>query len=229
MGEIGRAAANAGVLEPAAPCAIVVPALDAEVAMKRYEQKRDFSRTPEPRAGAPKPHAGKPIFVVQKHAATHLHFDLRLEIDGVLKSWAVPKGPSTDPHEKRLAIQTEDHPLEYAGFEGVIPEGEYGGGTVMVWDRGTWDNITEKQGKLRSPAAALRAGHLLFRLHGKRLQGGYALQRIGGGEKPQWLLIKMSDAAADARRNPAATARTSVKSGRTLAAIARRGTKARGR
>lgn len=186
----------------------------------RYSRKRDFSKTPEPRGG--KARRGKrPIFVIQKHDASSLHYDFRIEVAGVLKSWAVPKGPSTDPAVKRLAIPTEDHPLDYADFEGVIPEGQYGGGTVLVWDRGPYDNITEKDGKLQPIDTALERGHALIRLHGKKLSGGYVLQRTGKGKKAQWLLVKMKDDAADARRNPVSTEGESVLSGRTIKQIAR--------
>jgi len=124
------------------------------------------------------------------------------------------------PREKRLAVPTEDHPLAYAGFEGVIPKGEYGAGTVLVWDTGVYDNITEKDGELIPVSQALSQGHLLIRLHGEKLKGGYALQRIGGGDDERWLLIKMDDDEADARRNPVSTENRSVKSGRTLDKIA---------
>ncbi len=182
----------------------------------RYESKRDFTRTPEPRGGQRKP-GGRPIFVIQKHAASTLHYDLRLEVDGALKSWAVPKGPSTDPREKRLALATEDHPLDYADFEGVIPAGQYGAGTVLIWDRGRYENITEKDGEVVPAAEALKDGHFLFRLEGEKLSGGYALQRL---DDDQWLLVKMKDAGADARRNPVSTEPHSVVSGRDLDAIA---------
>ncbi len=125
-----------------------------------YRTKRDFARTPEPTGNGPQTAGEAPIFVVQKHAARTLHYDFRLEIDGVLKSWAVPKGPSLDPKEKRLAVPTEDHPLEYADFEGVIPEGEYGAGTVLVWDIGSFRNLTAKKGKPVSLADAVAHGHL---------------------------------------------------------------------
>lgn len=181
-----------------------------------YESKRDFRRSREPRAGQGK-RGRHPIFVIQKHDASRLHYDFRLEVDGVLKSWAVPKGPSTDPRDKRLAVPTEDHPLAYADFEDVIPEGAYGAGTVLVWDRGPYDNITEKNGEIQPMAEALAAGHVLVWLHGQKLAGGYALQRIG---EKRWLLIKMDDEQADARRNPVSTEPKSVLSGRSLKEIA---------
>lgn len=186
-----------------------------------YEDKRDFSRTPEPKGDGKRPAAGKgPGFVIQKHDATTLHYDFRLEVDGVLKSWAVPRGPSTDPSEKRLAIPTEDHPLDYAGFEGTIPEGEYGAGTVLVWDRGSYDNITEKDGETVPLGKAIADGHALVWLHGEKLTGGYALQRTGKRGKARWLLVKMDDEDADARRNPVSTEPDSVLSGRSLDQIA---------
>jgi DNA ligase D-like protein (predicted 3'-phosphoesterase) len=189
-----------------------------------YEKKRDFSRTGEPRwkLGRPRRHA---VFVIQKHDATSLHYDFRLEVDGVLRSWAVPRGPSTDPRVKRLAIPTEDHPVDYADFEGVIPEGQYGAGAVLVWDRGRYDNMTEKDGKAVPMAEALRQGHALFRLHGEKLEGGYALQRTGRGKSARWLLVKMKDEAADARRNPVSAEPHSVVSGRTIEQIAREETR----
>ena len=156
-----------------------------------------------------------PMFVVQKHDARRLHYDFRLEMRGALRSWAVPKGPSTDPREKRLAIRTEDHPLDYADFEGVILEGEYGAGTVLIWDRGTYRNITEEEDGLRAMEDALADGHVLVWLVGEKISGGYALQRIDD-KKDQWLLIKMDDAEADARRNPVSTEPRSVASGRDL-------------
>jgi DNA ligase D-like protein (predicted 3'-phosphoesterase) len=151
-----------------------------------------------------------PRFVIQQHAATTLHFDFRLEVDGVLKSWAVPKGPSTDPREKRLAVEVEDHSLDYADYEGRIGEG-YGAGRVIVWDAGTWRPLTD------GPAGeALDNGHLSFWLEGEKLRGGWTLQRTSAGEKPQWLLLKRRDEGADARRNPVSTQPESVLSGRTI-------------
>ena len=155
-------------------------------------------------------------FVIQKHAASSLHYDFRLEVDGVLKSWAVPKGLSTDPSDKRLAIRTDDHDLDYIDFEGVIPEGEYGAGTVIVWDRGDYRNLTEDDGKSVDIAAALDNGHAVVRLDGEKLRGAYALQRIRSGDREQWLVIKADDEQADARRNPVSTQPESVVSGKTI-------------
>lgn len=155
--------------------------------LKTYREKRDFSLTSEPSGGSLAP--GGNIFVVQKHSSHSQHYDLRLEVDGVLKSWAVPKGPSLDPRDKRLAIETEDHPIEYASFEGTIPQGQYGAGTVEVWDRGCYQNMTQKDGLEISMKEALHSGHAAFRLEGKKLKGGYALTRTKRG----WLLVKMKD------------------------------------
>ena len=187
--------------------------------LKRYKDKRDFRRTREPAGG--RSSRGKPRFVIQKHNASSLHYDFRLEIGGVLVSWAVPKGLSTDPREKRLAIQTEDHPLDYAEFEGVIPEGEYGAGTVMVWDAGTYRNLrTDKDGDGRDLGQSLEDGLLEVWLEGEKLRGGYAFKRTSGGDKPKWLAVKMKDEGADARRRPTRTEPDSVKSGRSLKQIA---------
>ena len=183
-----------------------------------YERRRDFSRTPEPSGGQAR--GGEPRFVIQKHAASRLHYDFRLEVDGVLKSWAVPKGPSTDPRDKRLAVPTEDHPLDYIDFEGVIPEGEYGGGSVIVWDTGTYRNITTSKGEEVPASDALARGHVAVWLEGQKLSGGYALTRVGRGQDERWLLVKMKDERSDARRNPVSTEPQSVLSGRTVEEVA---------
>jgi DNA ligase D-like protein (predicted 3'-phosphoesterase) len=165
--------------------------------LKTYREKRHFERTPEP-AGQPEKTTGKNlIFVVQKHQASTLHYDFRLEAGGVLKSWAVPKGPSMDPKVKRLAVPTEDHPVEYAGFTGTIPEGEYGAGTVEIWDSGTFLNTKFKDGKEVPPEKAIEDGHITFRLEGKKLQGGFALTRTGKGKEERWILVKMRDEKAE--------------------------------
>ncbi|HYG61680.1 MAG TPA: DNA ligase D [Thermoanaerobaculia bacterium] len=172
------------------------------MALEEYKRKRDFRKTPEP-AGKPVARKGKGkgqeagglSFVIQKHAATRLHYDFRLEMEGVLRSWAVPKGPSYDPAEKRLAVHVEDHPMEYGTFEGIIPKGQYGGGTVLLWDQGTWYPEGD-------PVAAYRKGHLKFRLEGEKLHGGWHLVRLGGrrsgndDEKENWLLFKENDETA---------------------------------
>jgi DNA ligase D-like protein (predicted 3'-phosphoesterase) len=157
-----------------------------------------------------------PLFVIQKHDATTVHYDFRLELDGVLRSWAVPKGPSLDPREKRLAVEVEDHPLSYAHFEGVIGEGNYGAGNVIVWDTGTYRNISERGGEEYPLAKALNDGHAAIWLEGKKLRGGWTLQRFRGGRKPQWLLIKRRDEGADARRRPTSTEPESVLTGRRV-------------
>jgi DNA ligase D-like protein (predicted 3'-phosphoesterase) len=189
--------------------------------LKEYRRRRASGKTPEPMGGR-RSHK-KPIFVVQEHKASTHHFDFRLEVDGVLKSWAVPKGPSLNPRDKRLAMPTEDHPLDYADFEGMIPEDSYGAGAVIVWDRGRYDNITEKGGKTRPMADALEAGHVLIRLHGKKLKGGFALQRLGHGDDVRWLLIKMKDEGSDARRKPVSSEPESVLSGRSIDAVEEQG------
>jgi DNA ligase D-like protein (predicted 3'-phosphoesterase) len=160
-----------------------------------------------------------PIFTIQKHDAKTLHYDFRIEVRGVLKSWALPKGPSIDPAQKRLAIPTSDHDIDYATFEGYIPEGQYGSGPVLVWDIGTYRNITEKEGAPVPIDAALTAGHAVLWLEGKKIKGGYVLQRDGDGGHPRWLLIKAQDNEADPRRDPVISQPYSVLSGRSLREI----------
>lgn len=187
------------------------------MALEEYRKKRDFKRTPEPAAAAKRPHRSKlPIFVVQKHDATRLHYDFRLEIGGVLVSWAAPKGPSLNPADKRLAVQTEDHPIDYADFEGIIPEGQYGAGTVMVWDRGTYETDPPD-----SAAVQLSKGELAFTLQGSKLRGGFVLirTRLGGRGQRSWLLIKRQDEYAD-RSWDAEKYDWSVLTGRTMQEIA---------
>jgi DNA ligase D-like protein (predicted 3'-phosphoesterase) len=183
--------------------------------LQRYGEKRtgESGEPPGRDGGGAK---GAARFVIQKHAARSLHYDFRLEVDGTLRSWAVPKGPSTDPREKRLAVEVEDHPLDYADFEGKIGKGNYGAGAVIVWDRGTYESLDDS----KSMAEQIEAGHVKFRLAGEKLTGGWTLQRTHGGSKPQWLLIKRRDEDADARRNPENTQPESVKTGRTLEEVA---------
>jgi len=181
--------------------------------LSRYRSRRDFARSPEPSGdGSRRSRADRPIFVVQEHHASTRHFDLRIEADGVLLSWAVPKGPSTDPRDRRLAVRTEDHPLEYADFEGVIPEGEYGAGAVVVWDAGPYRSLGE------APVEeAVEDGHVRLWLEGEKIRGGYSLVHARpGGDEDAWLLIKHDDEGADARRNPTRTEPRSVLSGKTL-------------
>jgi len=186
--------------------------------LEEYRRKRNFDATPEPDGDSRPQGTSKKglLFVVHKHQASHLHYDFRLEWRGVLLSWAIPKGPSLDPSVKRLAAQVEDHPLEYGGFEGVIPEGEYGGGTVMLWDRGTW--VPE----VPDVDAALRKGELKFTLNGQKLRGSWVLvrTRLGRAAKPQWLLIKHRDQYASSEDIESEKPR-SVASKRLMADIAR--------
>jgi DNA ligase D-like protein (predicted 3'-phosphoesterase) len=194
---------------------------DTEGKLGTYQSKRDFAKTSEPSGGEVEfDWAGeRPIFVIQKHQASTLHYDFRLEVDGVLASWAVPKGPSTDPSQRRLAVPTEDHPLAYADFEGVIPQGEYGGGTMLIWDRGSYRNLMEEEqdGEASKPVSRqIEDGHVAIWLEGQKLSGGYALVRTGKGGRARWLLIKMKDERADASRDPIDTEPRSVKSGRTM-------------
>ncbi len=195
--------------------------------LSTYRAKRDFGMTREPRGKVARSGA-KHRFVIQRHAATRLHYDLRLELDGVYKSWAVTKTPSLDPAVKRLAVEVEDHPIEYGTFEGTIPEGQYGGGTVQLWDRGTWSPLGD------DPACDLSEGHLKFDMQGERMKGHWALVRMrdddarpGRKVRHNWLLIKENDDVA--RRGPAgealAKAVTSVKTGRTLEEIAAKSSK----
>lgn len=167
--------------------------------LEPYNAKRDFTRTDEPEGRPAQGHA-KPIFVIQEHHASHLHYDFRLEADGVLKSWAVPKEPTLDPAAKRLAVQVEDHPLDYATFEGTIPQGQYGGGTVALWDHGTYDNLLADKPAPQTVAQGIDQGRLEFTLHGEKLRGRFALIRMKarGRGKPQWLLIKAKDEFAQA-------------------------------
>jgi bifunctional non-homologous end joining protein LigD len=204
--------------------------------LEEYRRKRDFERTAEPAGDGRDDRAdrdgrdefdarrGGLQFVVQKHAASHLHYDLRLELDGVMKSWAVPKGPSLDPSVRRLAMQVEDHPIDYNTFEGTIPEGEYGGGTVMLWDRGTYspDDLPRRADAEAVLRRGLEAGKLGVTLHGRRLRGSFALIRTDGGSKPKWLLIKHRDDHAEDESDIDITAEvlTSVATGRTMDEIA---------
>jgi bifunctional non-homologous end joining protein LigD len=186
--------------------------------LELYRKKRNFRTTPEPAGRVRRARSNEPAFVIQKHAASHLHYDFRLELNGVLLSWAVPKGPSLDPHDKRLAMHVEDHPIEYGDFEGVIPPKQYGSGTVLLWDRGTW----QPQGDAE---AAYRAGKLKFELHGEKLRGGWMLVKSHGGKyggDKSWLLIKENDeyARAGADAHIVDTEPDSVASGRSLEAIA---------
>ncbi|GGI76344.1 DNA polymerase ligase N-terminal domain-containing protein [Legionella impletisoli] len=191
--------------------------------LAHYQKKRDFRKTHEPK-GNSKTKEFNRIFVIQKHDASQLHYDFRMQIDDALVSWAVPKGLSTAANEKRLAIRTEDHPLEYAKFEGVIPEGEYGAGTVMVWDFGHYEPLVDNEEHEKSMSDALKGGSLKFRLDGEKIMGGYAMARINQDkdeEDEQWVIFKLEDDKADARRNPTSTEPKSVLTGRSMDEIAK--------
>jgi bifunctional non-homologous end joining protein LigD len=187
--------------------------------LAEYRRKRDFARTAEPRGGTARSRQ-RLAFVIQKHAASHLHYDLRLELDGVMKSWAVPKGPSLDPSVKRLAMEVEDHPIEYNKFEGTIPPGEYGGGTVMLWDRGTYGYGGSDPDPMEGLRRGYAKGDLKFVLNGKRLKGSWVLVRMRRPGKPQWLLIKHRDEYAVPDSDVAADNQTSVATGRSMEEIA---------
>ena len=185
--------------------------------LSTYRKKRDFGKTAEPSGEVKVAPARQRRFVIQKHDATRLHYDLRLEFDGVFKSWAVTRGPSLDPHDKRLAVEVEDHPLDYGDFEGTIPDDQYGGGTVMLWDRGTWESDDPERG--------FKKGDLKFTLHGDKLHGSWVLVRMKGdrygGKRTNWLLIKHRDEfAKEGEANDILEEDRSVASGRTMAQIA---------
>jgi bifunctional non-homologous end joining protein LigD len=185
-----------------------------ENSLKKYREKRDFEKTPEPLTS--EKISDKPRFVVQKHDASKLHYDFRLEVNGVLKSWAIPKGPSTDPGQKRLAVPTEDHPVDYINFEGIIPEGNYGAGTVIVWDTGTYRNLNEKNGQKVKIDESIDDGHVDIWLEGHKLKGGYALIRTGKGSRKFWLLLKKKDENAGTGKDILIDQPESVLSGRTI-------------
>lgn len=178
------------------------------MSLEKYKKKRNLKESGEPSGGSP---SGNNKFVVHKHDASRLHYDFRLEVEGVLKSWAVPKGPSMNPKDKRLAIMVEDHPLDYGNFEGVIPGG-YGAGTVMLWDKGDFENL--KEGNLLDD---LKEGHLTVNLKGRKLKGGFALTKLKG-RKNQWLLVKMNDRHSTEKKDVLKEEK-SVKTGRTLKQI----------
>jgi bifunctional non-homologous end joining protein LigD len=194
--------------------------------LKTYQKKRDFSRTPEPAGEAKGRHSKRPdsqgrVYVIQKHDASRLHYDFRIEVDGVLKSWAVPKGPSMNPNDKRLAVLVEDHPLDYATFEGIIPEG-YGAGTVMVWDTGSYYNLKlNADGTEVSMAETFEDGRVEIWLEGKKLRGGFALVKTRlAGKQEQWLLIKMKDALAENKGDVTVDKPDSAATGKRLEEIA---------
>ncbi len=203
--------------KPTDPLAAPSPMGEAHMGLQQYWNKRNFNETPEPR-GASQSSSARRQFAIQKHAASRLHYDFRLELDGTLKSWAVPKGPSLDPKQKRLAVHVEDHPLEYGGFEGIIPPKQYGAGTVLLWDRGSWSPVGD-------PLVGYRRGRLKFNLNGQKLRGLWNLVRMGARHeegKENWLLIKEKDDEARSGRKSDVTENLteSVASGRTIEQIA---------
>ena len=182
--------------------------------LEKYREKRDFEKTPEPFTSEKV--SDKPRFVVQKHDASKLHYDFRLEVNGVLKSWAIPKGPSTDPSQKRLAVPTEDHPVDYIDFEGIIPEGNYGAGTVIVWDTGTYRNLNKKNDHEIDIEKSINNGHVDIWLEGHKLKGGYALIHTGKEDRKFWLLLKKKDENADTDKDILIDRPESVLSGLTI-------------
>ena len=199
----------------------MVMKLSEDEKLETYRRKRNFAKTAEPSGSGEKRAEEKPRFVVQKHKSARLHYDLRLEAEGVLKSWAVPKGPSVDTKDKRLAIPTEDHPIEYIDFEGLIPEGEYGAGSVIVWDIGTYENTTKIKGEMAPMAAALEKGHVTVNLSGQKLKGGFALTRTGRGKNERWILVKMRDEWARPNSDILEAAPNSALTGRSAEEVAK--------
>jgi len=192
-----------------------------KASLVEYQRKRDFSKTAEPR-GKPSRSTPQLAFVVQKHAASRLHFDLRLELDGVMKSWAVPKGPSLDPADKRLAMEVEDHPIEYNTFEGIIPKGQYGGGTVMIWDRGIYSYGNDDMDPVEGLRRGYAQGDLKFIMLGERLKGSFVLVRMKGKKATgrEWLLIKHQDEYSKPGFDIVKASDTSVVTGRKMEKIA---------
>jgi bifunctional non-homologous end joining protein LigD len=183
-----------------------------------YKEKRNFKKTPEPGDDETPSKKEHNIFCIQEHHARALHWDFRLEVDGVMPSWALPKGPSTNPNVKRLAVQTEDHPVSYATFEGIIPEGEYGAGTVMVWDYGTYKNIREKNGTLIPMSTCIQEGRIEIFLEGKKLNGIYVLIRLKNSHK-NWLFFKKNDEYANSEEEITTKETSSALTGRSIAQI----------
>jgi len=195
------------------------------MSLKEYNEKRDFKTTREPEGKPVAKIGNRLIFVIQKHNAKRLHYDLRLEADGVLKSWVVPKGPSMDPKEKRLAVRVEDHPLSYAEFEGIIPEGEYGAGSVIIWDKGYYKATGEKDGQTTPVSKAIEEGHIEFELNGEKIQGKFALIKTNlrsNDDGESWLLVKMKDDYADKGVDLVASRPESVVDGKTNKGLERR-------
>ena len=183
------------------------------MSLKNYKEKRDFKKTSEPE-GKEQKDKEEYLFVVQKHDASKLHYDLRIQMGGVLKSWAIPKGPTLNPENKRLAIPTEDHPIDYADFEGIIPEDNYGAGAVIVWDKGTYKNKTERDGKLINMEQAYNKGHITLHLNGEKLKGGFSLIKMKQNDK--WLFIKKNDSEAKRKGDILKEKPKSVLSGKKL-------------
>ncbi len=186
-----------------------------KMALNEYKKKRNLKESPEPEAVLKT--SGESIFVVQKHLASHLHYDFRIESNSVLKSWAIPKGPSLNPKVKRLAIETEDHPLDYASFEGIIPVNNYGAGKVMVWDRGTYKNRSQKDNKPISMEDAFKKGHITMLLNGEKLKGEFSLIKMRN--KGQWLLVKKADSEANMEIDILESKNKSVLTGKSIEEI----------
>jgi DNA ligase D-like protein (predicted 3'-phosphoesterase) len=214
-----------GIIKIVLPILLIGSTTMATNKLKTYRKRRALKKTSkvEPYGKVKKTESKKPLFVVQKHDASHLHYDFRLEMSGVLASWAVPKGPPTTLGVRRLAIPTDDHPMEYSHFEGIIPEGDYGGGTVMVWDIGTFDNIKYENGSLVPMEECYRRGTIEIFLEGKKLFGPYALVKTKGlTSKESWILLKMNSKNLSAQQKPKGAKKSTAKIGKEVSVLTKR-------